>query len=68
MCVCVCVLYVRFSWSGESIVADSNLQTFPPSDTRGKISGVSGPPSDVDGMCIFKTNMIKNIVVYVMNK
>lgn len=28
--------------------SDSNLQTFPPSDTRGKISGVSGPPSDVD--------------------
>ncbi|KAL9447350.1 hypothetical protein AB3S75_014920 [Citrus x aurantiifolia] len=28
--------------------SDSNLQTFPPSDMRGKISGVSGPPSDVD--------------------
>ncbi|KAL3728272.1 hypothetical protein ACJRO7_032943 [Eucalyptus globulus] len=27
---------------------DSNLQTFPPSDAKGKISGGSGPPRDAD--------------------
>jgi hypothetical protein len=29
--------------------ADSNLQTFPPSDARGKISGAYRPPTDADG-------------------
>jgi hypothetical protein len=28
---------------------DSNLQTFPPSETRGKISGAYRPPNDADG-------------------
>ncbi|KAL3728274.1 hypothetical protein ACJRO7_032943 [Eucalyptus globulus] len=28
--------------------SDSNLQTFPPSDAKGKISGGSGPPRDAD--------------------
>ncbi|KAH7543079.1 hypothetical protein FEM48_Zijuj02G0145200 [Ziziphus jujuba var. spinosa] len=28
---------------------DSNLQTFPPSEAQGKISGVSRPPRDADG-------------------
>lgn len=28
--------------------ADSNMQTFPPSDARGKISGSSRPPRDAD--------------------
>ncbi|XP_020213591.1 protein YIPF1 homolog [Cajanus cajan] len=28
--------------------ADSNLQTFPPSGTQGKISAASGPPRDAD--------------------
>ncbi|KAL6584825.1 hypothetical protein OROMI_004114 [Orobanche minor] len=27
---------------------DSNLQTFPPAGTQGKISGASGPPRDAD--------------------
>lgn len=29
--------------------AESNLQTFPPSATQGKISGGSNPPRDADG-------------------
>ena len=29
--------------------ADSNLQTFPPSEARGKIAGAYRPPTDADG-------------------
>jgi hypothetical protein len=29
---------------------DSNLQTFPPSDNRGKVAGSFQPPRDADGM------------------
>ena len=29
--------------------AESNLQTFPPPDARGKISGAYRPPTDADG-------------------
>lgn len=60
--------YLYNDWIGESIIADSNLQTFPPSDARGKISGSSGPPSDVDGMCNFKSYMIRNLVIQVIYK
>jgi hypothetical protein len=30
--------------------SDSNLQTFPPSDNRGKVAGSFQPPRDADGM------------------
>jgi hypothetical protein len=29
--------------------ADSNLQIFPPSEAKGKISGAYRPPTDADG-------------------
>jgi len=29
---------------------DSNLQTFPPSQAQGKITGGSRPPRDADGI------------------
>lgn len=32
-------------------VTDSNLETFPPSEAQGKISGGSRPPRDADGTC-----------------
>ena len=34
-------------------VPDSNLQTFPPSGSQGKISGGSRPPRDADGMLCY---------------
>jgi hypothetical protein len=33
---------------GYIVNADSNLQTFPPSATQGKISGGTNPPRDAD--------------------
>ena len=43
---------------------DSNLQTFPPSGTQGKIgggTGGSGPPRDGDGIFIFCITMLQFI-------
>ena len=35
----------------EFSVSDSNLETFPPAEAQGKISGGSRPPRDADGIC-----------------
>jgi len=40
--------------------AESNLQTFPPSATQGKISGGSNPPRDADGK-ILSTSEFPNV-------
>lgn len=42
-----------FDW-GIHCNADSNLQTFPPSATQGKISGGNNPPRDADGNLPFR--------------
>jgi len=39
---------------GYIVNADSNLQTFPPSATQGKISGGTNPPRDADGNFSFR--------------
>lgn len=40
---------LEFSIVYRFAIADSNLQTFPPSETQGKISSVFRPPQDADG-------------------
>ncbi|TVU07453.1 hypothetical protein EJB05_47511, partial [Eragrostis curvula] len=39
---------------------DSNLQTFPPSEARGKISGAYRPPTDADVLMII---WVRGIVI-----
>ncbi len=38
------------SYPSSYCFSDSNLQTFPPSDNRGKVAGSFQPPRDADGM------------------
>lgn len=57
LCIVVVVVFFFFFFAicfkmitDWFVIVDSNLQTFPPSGTQGKISGGSQPPRDADGI------------------
>lgn len=48
----------------ESIIVDSTLQTFPPPEAQGKISGVSRPPRDADGKCNLNLLCLNYLILF----